>query len=923
MSTFIGRATELELLGAVVEQASSGSAAAVVIGEPGSGKSRLLAEAQARAALPQSLGVTGYEPERLVPLAAAAGLLRTLTEVPREGARLEALLFDPDEATALDPVRVFEAAHRAFRVLDFALLVIDDLHWMDELSYALCHYLIRAARDAGQRVAVLAASRPVEGGIALLDTLPRDRVRLIELGPLSREEGVELACGLDASLDRARAAHLYELARGSPFWLGALTRTRDPGEGPRELLTVRLRGAGPDAGVLLRLLAIVGRPLPAADLAALVGWPPERVRAALDDLSERGIAQQTTGAARLVHDLIREAVLADVPEDARRRIHRSFAEWLEHEAGADLRTLREALEHRRRAGLPTLELALRLVRSRGRMLLGADGLRDLAAIADEADPLDEDALALQQEIASLASDVALHEEALAIWLVVADRADARRSRASALLAASKAAYALERVAEAREFLAHSRRVEAADDVLSLEQVTHDAAICLWLEQRTGDGRSLARDAVAAAKRLLGSADLNALDRRARHAYVDALRLDYEAAMQEGDAAALLCAAEDREAAARGLGLESQLTASLAVATGLRLAGSVNEAVVSFRRLWAEAQRNVLPRLAVDAGYWLARSLEMSGKLAEAESVIQELTELAARAGDVPRARHRIARAACGIALERGRPRDALRQLAREAATEPNVHQRIAFHQDLAVWNARLAGSAAAAVVEEQLAAARSCAEAAGCPRCSAELLLFSAEALARAGDAEAAKDALARWDSLRMRDDALNDILRLRAGALAESSATARASALDDVLAAAERSPYALEANWVRLDLGLALAEVSRDRAILELEGAADAARELGAETVRELAERALRSLGVRTWRRDAVGAQLTEREYEVARLVADGATNREVAEALFLSSKTIERHLSNVFKKVGAHNRTQLAARLRDQAVKDGGNAR
>jgi DNA-binding NarL/FixJ family response regulator len=79
----------------------------------------------------------------------------------------------------------------------------------------------------------------------------------------------------------------------------------------------------------------------------------------------------------------------------------------------------------------------------------------------------------------------------------------------------------------------------------------------------------------------------------------------------------------------------------------------------------------------------------------------------------------------------------------------------------------------------------------------------------------------------------------------------------------------------------------------------------------------------VRTWRRASAGAPLTKREQEVARLVAGGATNREIAQVLFLSPKTVERHVSNVFKKVGVRNRAELASRLRDLAGEHAGNAR
>jgi DNA-binding CsgD family transcriptional regulator len=924
VSVFVGRAGQLQALAKVVGSARSGVAAAIVFGEPGSGKSRLLAEASERGAPGECLTIIGYEPERNVPLAAAASLLRTLTEVPGHGARLEGLLFRPEEATALEPVRLFEAAHRAFRTLKRALLVIDDLQWMDELSYALCHYLVRAARDSRQGVAVFAASRLGERGAELADALPAERVTVIELTPLTREEGIELALSIDAGLDPARAHELWEAARGSPFWLEALARARGAAGGLGQLLTVRLRGASTDAGALLRLLSVAGRPLSVADVADLVDWELGRLAAALAELVGRGIAVETGGAASLTHDLIREAALVNLPEESRRSLHGRLAQQLELRAGDDLRLLREALEHRRAAGMPALGLARRLARSPRRTLLATDGLDLLASIADEADPRDAEAGALQHEVASLATELAEHEEALARWSLVAERAETPVWRASALLAGSRAAYGLARVSEARELLEASREAGVGDEVLRLEQRTQEAAILLWLEQRTREGRALAREAVAAATRLAsGSGGVDALEARARRAYIDALRIEYEAAMQGGDPVSLLRAAEAREAAARGFDLELELTASLALGVALLQNGRVREAVARHRRAWTEAQRRVLPRLAVDSGFWLARSLEHAGELSEAEQVVRKACEVAGRAGDVPRARHRLARVAASIALQRGRPRDALRRLERETADEANEHQRIMLHADLALWHGRLDGPTGATRVQEHLSKGRACADAVGCQRCAADLLLFSAEALARIGEQEQARHALSRWDALGVRPDALDDFLRVHARALAEVDAAARAASLESALAAAARSAYGLVALWVRLDLGRELAAAGGDRAVAELEPVAAMARECGAETVLELAEQTLRALGVRTWRRGATGAPLTERELEVARLVSGGATNREIAETLFLSPKTVERHISNALKKVGARNRTELGERLRAGAAEYAGNAR
>jgi DNA-binding NarL/FixJ family response regulator len=919
MQVFVGRAGELEALSAVAVSATA-PAAAIVVGEPGSGKSRLLAEARIRTALPHSYAVVGYEPERQVPLAAAAGLLRALSETPQHGSHLEALLFGAHEATPLEPVRVFEAAHRAFRTLEPALLVVDDLQWVDDLSLALCHYLIRAARESDQRLVIFAATRS-GGGVSLADALPPERVRWIELAPLSREEGIELVLGLGAGLDRGLAGELWEQAKGSPFWLEALARAGGSAAGLSQVLTVQLRGAGADPATLLALLAVAGRPIPVTDAGALAQWPQSRTEAALRELLDRGIVVEAGGTARLTHDLIRDAAVADLSDEVRRRIHCRLAEQLELVAGSDLRLLRRALEHRRAGGMPTLDLGLQLVRSSHRKLLGAEGLGLLAGIADEADPLGADALALQEEVASLAAELAEYEVALARWSLVADRSEVPQHQAFALLAASKAAYALARVEDARELLVRSREIGAADDVLELEQRTHEGEIRLWLEQRATEGPVLARGVVAAANRLAARAGgVSALDSRGRRSYLYALQLEYEAAVQQADTETMLRSAEARAAAARGFDLESYLAASLAACVALRWAGRAREAAMRSRSVWTEAHRHIFPRLAVDAGEALAGLLHITGELAEAERIVHETSELAARAGDLPRARHRVARVACNVALERSQPWAALERLERETAEEPNEHQRIAFHGDVALWSSRLKRPPAAAVVREHVAAGHADAEKVGCPRCEAELLLLSAEALARVGDREQARRLLAAWDSRSSHPNEQAALVRLRAGALAQEDATARAAQLESVLESAEGSPFRLEALWTRLDLGFALADAGNDRAAAELERAAAAAEELGAGTVKELADRALRSLGVRTWRRVSAGTPLTEREQEVARLVAEGATNREIAQTLFLSPKTVERHVSNVFKKVGVRNRAELATRLWDLAAEHAG---
>ena len=113
------------------------------------------------------------------------------------------------------------------------------------------------------------------------------------------------------------------------------------------------------------------------------------------------------------------------------------------------------------------------------------------------------------------------------------------------------------------------------------------------------------------------------------------------------------------------------------------------------------------------------------------------------------------------------------------------------------------------------------------------------------------------------------------------------------------------------------LAQVDPKEAGRVLREAGALAEQMGAGTEMGLASQRLRALGVRTWRRGRKAggtdplANLSEREREIARRVASGASNSEIAAALFLSRKTVERHVSNVLAKLGIRNRTELAAAL------------
>ena len=132
-------------------------------------------------------------------------------------------------------------------------------------------------------------------------------------------------------------------------------------------------------------------------------------------------------------------------------------------------------------------------------------------------------------------------------------------------------------------------------------------------------------------------------------------------------------------------------------------------------------------------------------------------------------------------------------------------------------------------------------------------------------------------------------------------------------------------ATTARTLAGRALAQAAEpDRAAVELERAAAAFDSFGSARHRAAVEQELRKLGRNIHRRtrpgeaDATGVgSLTARELEIARLVVDRKTNPEIAAALFLSPKTVEAHMRNMFRKLGVSSRVELARAVEQAAAR------
>ncbi|MBA3307270.1 MAG: AAA family ATPase [Chloroflexi bacterium] len=925
-TTLVGRGRELEALRQATQKAlgSGQPACALIFGHAGSGKTRLLAETQAVIRVERRFQVVGYEPERHVQLAAVRSLLSRLGGAAEGGDPFRALIASGD-ATPLDPVRAFEVAYQALSSAGPALIVADDLQWVDDLSLAMCHFLLRAAGADGRSIVFLGASRDSASlerfARSVGQTLGDDRTLIVRLEPLGREDSIRLCRLLEPSLLHEEAAKLWQVAGGWPFWLEELCRGDGRQRDVRSLVTDHLRGASPDPVALLALLTVTGRPTTLHEIESILGWDDPRCELAARALIDRGLIAVDGASLRFVHDIVREGALAGLPRRDVVRLHRLTAVYLEEIAGEDQMLLAEALDHRQQAGLPSVDLALRLLRSPRRTMLGEVTIRRLAAIADDARAADPASGQLRWETAVLLTDVGPGGLAMEHWLrlMESDGDPARRARA-ALEASRIALLQLNRPDTANELVDRAYSEGVPSLALVAELHVARAHIAGLAEMDPVHAGTLRKTAFEHARALAAQAGgIARLQGEARFAWRETLFAAFDLArIVEDDPEEMRRLSE--EMAQLGTGSDrTSLQIRFSMGLALRSLGRWPEAESTFGSVWLDAIRLVQPAEAATTGTWWAEALNVTGQLERSSEIARETMLVARRVEDGPAVVDtRWMVAFNGLSLSDWRTALAELEVLLDAQ---DPHGAVWTHMAIATALLRLGRDDEVLRAVKHIRSALACAREGACNRCRIELGVRAAEGLARAGHADEARSDLTAWDRAHPEPHPQARYWRLRAEAWLAAADERSDEATEHLAAVREAAALAgmrLDAVWAGLDLGMLLRTRDRAAAAAALRAAGAEAATLGARTEQKMAEQVLRELGVRTWKRgpDAGARQgsasLSEREREVASMVAAGVSNRDVAEALFLSPKTVERHVSNVFAKLGVRNRTQLAVHLR-----------
>ncbi len=832
------------------------------------------------------------------------------------------------------------------------LLVMEDLHWADRSTRDLVAFLAAYLRSG--RVLLVLTFRsdelhrlhPLRG---LLGELARNRrVRRLELQRFTRAELTEQLAGLLGAEPPARLVEdVYARSEGNPFFTEELVLAGD-GAGPgalppslQQVLLTRVVRLGRSTQQLLRVAAAAGPGVAQPLLAATAGMGEAELLDGLREAVDQQLLLPEPGGDGYVfrHALVAEAVYGELLPGERARLHTALASAVE--AGVDTR------------GQP----ATRLARLAHHWSAAGDQPRALTASIQAA--------AAAEQVNAFAEAELQLERVLALWDRVPDAAErAGMDRPLLLSRCAEAADAAgdtgraaqlvrqamalldqarqpQRLGLLHEQLARYLRTLGDPEALGEQQqavrlvrpepsperarVLGSLAQLLVLVARFAEARGLAEEAAAIASKVGAHAE----EANARSALGGAvaylgepdaglaeLQAARRLATQAGDVTAvlramvnhsdvLLAAGRLNEAATVALGgIEEARRLGLARSFGPFLAANATEALLALGR-WDQAERvsreglEVAPSDAASVTLPLPRAaLELGlGDLDAAEARLRAAQRLLPAPICEPQQSGPLFAGLAELALWRG-DLERARKLVAEAV--PLVEANPRYAAPLYALGMRAEADRA------ELARARRPGEAAPDDGTAAALLERLHQAAA--GPAAAGHPELAAWRATALAE-------RTRQAGRPDPAAWAAAAAVWDRLGQRFRIAYAC----FRQAEALLAGNGDRDAAAEALRRAADITGRLGARLldteVKALAQRGRLRL-VQDAAAPATGAPtpaehlgLTPREAEVLALVAAGRSNRQIAQALFISPKTASVHVSNILAKLAVSGRGEAAA--------------
>jgi DNA-binding CsgD family transcriptional regulator len=934
-ATLLERERELAALDDALTQAEGGVGRVVVIeAAAGLGKTSLLRAASERA------GEAGFtclraragELERDF----AYGLVRQLLEPvvakaagPERdrqfdgAAILSRPLFAPANVPRPGPDGAYSVLHGLYWLLNNiadagpVALCVDDLHWSDTESLRFVNYL--APRLDGLSVAVLATTRPGEGDageLARLATAPETSVmrpRALSTGAIATL--CERRLGADVAPEFAAACR--KATGGNPFLLEALLReAREQGYETDSRGAPRVERIAPAAVAQTVLLRLAGRPSAARKLVqavAVLGDGASLGEAArLADLPERGAARAADLLAALeilragdtlefAHPIVGEAVHADTGPGERALAHARAATLLAAGGAAEERIAAQ-IAGAEPAGDPERVQLLRRVAAdalvRGAPAAAVAWLR--RALAEP--PLPEARAELLLELGSaelrLGAPEAAEHLAAAVELITE----------AGLLATSvrQLAYALTISGDA------DRSIEALRSAIAVvESEDRELALLLEAEVASHARQASVETRAPALERLERLGELDAATPGERLVLASlacerarASESAREAAghLEDALAGGRLVAEQDLDVtgpfydviigllATDALDLaEAALEQALADA---RAGGTIPAvAYLTSRRAWLAVRRGAVGQAEAD-GRTAAELLTGHGIPVGLPSALGVLIEALVECGETDAAEAELLRAGVGPEILPGPTSNfffearALLRLA-QGRMRDGLDDMLEFGRRDELWG-----------VANPLAS---------------RWRSRAALALAASGDAEGARRMAAEDLERARRWGAASGIgIALRAAALVEGGAGSvdRLREAGDVLA---RSPARLEHARALTDLGAALRRDNRRaEARAELQDGLELAERLGARALADRARSELLAAGGRSG--DPTGTavqQLTVSERRVADLAAQGRSNPEIAQVLFVTRKTVETHLGHVYRKLGIAGRGELAHAL------------